>query len=184
MACCDVNTPILPASATAGLTFTATVTLPDYLTAEWAVVAHLRGPQSIDLPAVESDLATYTFAATAVTTSGWATGVYWYSVRATKGADVVEIGTGELRVDPDLAAAGAGFDGRSENEIALAAIEAVLSRRATIDQERYSINNRELWRTPIADLLKLRGFYAAMVARERARRNGDSVFGRRVRVGF
>lgn len=107
-------------------------------------------------------------------------GDYWYSLRATTGTDLVELGTGTLRVLPDLVAAGDGFDGRSQAQIALAAIDAVLGKRATMDQERYRINNRELYRTPISDLLKLRGFYVAQVKRE----SGRSTFGRQIAVRF
>ena len=51
-----------------------------------------------------------------------------------------------------------------------------------MDQERYRINNRELYRTPIADLIKLRDMYRAEVNRERAAKCGKNPFGRKVRV--
>jgi hypothetical protein len=76
------------------------------------------------------------------------------------------------------------YDGRSDNQKALDAIEAVLARRATLDQQRYTINNRELWRTPIIELIKLRSFYAAAVAREKRKNSGNRTFGRRINVRF
>lgn len=184
MACCDVSTPVLPANATAGLTFAASVTLADYSTADWTLTAALRGPAAIDLEADADGLTTFKFGATAAVTAEWAPGVYWYTVRVTDGTDVIEVSKGQLEVLPDLAAVTDPFDGRSESEIALDAIKAVLAKRASIDQERYVINNRELWRTPIADLLKLRAFYASQVQRERACREGRSTLGRRVGVRF
>lgn len=183
MACCPTPNQYLPATATAGLNFSALVDVPAYPAPEWALVAYIRGPKSVDLTATPAGTA-HQFSAPAGTTSEWAAGDYWYSLRATRGAEVVEIERGTLRVLPDLAAAGDGYDGRSAAQIALDAINAVLEKRATLDQERYRINNRELYRTPIADLIKLRSFYAQQVRRENACRAGRSTFGRQVLVRF
>jgi hypothetical protein len=97
---------------------------------------------------------------------------------------VLEVSFGIMEVLPDLAAVSAPYDARSDNEKALEAIEAVLGKRATLDQDRYKINNRELWRTPISDLLKLRDVYRAAVRRERARNAGRSQWGRLIPVTF
>ena len=48
----------------------------------------------------------------------------------------------------------------------LAAIEAVLERRATKDQESYTIDGRSLSRTPISELLLLRNLYRREVQLE------------------
>lgn len=145
----------------------------------WTVTLHLRGPSQINLVAAP-DGEGHKIEADPATTATWAPGAYWWTIRATDGVDVVEIETGDLTVLPDLVNAAAGYDGRSDNEKALDAIRAVIAKRATLDQERYRINNRELYRTPIADLLKLRAFYARAVAREK----GKSAWGRPVRVSF
>ncbi|MDT9105817.1 hypothetical protein RSW49_23025, partial [Escherichia coli] len=120
----------------------------------------------------------------AATTAGWAPGVYWYSLRATKGGAAREVAKGQLTVLPDLANVPEGYDGRTQNQIALDAINAVIAKRATMDQQRYIIDKRELWRTPMQDLLKLRAFYAVQVRRECARANGKSGFGRAIHVRF
>lgn len=143
----------------------------------------LRGPASIDMAATAEGSA-HVFTADAATTASWAPGSYWFSLRTTKGADVLEAGKGSIEVLPDLAAQAAGYDGRTQNEIALENINAVLAKRATRDQQRYTINNHELWRTPIADLIKLQAFYRAAVRREKAAKNGVSTFGRQVYVRF
>ena len=62
----------------------------------------------------------------------------------------------------------AAFDDRTHARTVLDAIEAVIESRATKDQERYSIAGRELWRTPIPTLLKLRQHYKAEVAAQEA----------------
>lgn len=175
-----LNCVDFPAEATAGLTFAASAVFDAYPAPTWTLTAHLRGPGQIDLTATAAGV----FSATAATTAAWAPGTYWYAVRATNGTDVLEVATGQLEVKPDLAAAGPGFDGRTQNERALDAISAVLEKRASQDQQRYTINNRELWRTPIADLLKLQAFYKAAVRRERAAKSGSAAFGRQIHVRF
>ena len=64
---------------------------------------------------------------------------------------------------PDLATKSTGYDARTHARIVLDAIEAVIENRASKDQERYMIAGRELWRTPIPMLLKLRQTYRAEV---------------------
>lgn len=172
-----------PTEASAGLNFRAALDLPGYPAQAWTVQAVIRGPAVIDLTAAGSGTV-HTFDVPAATTASWKPGIYWYSLRAGNATDVFELATGQLHVRADLSQAAAGYDGRSPNEVALAAINAVLSRRATMDQERYTINNRELWRTPIPDLLKLKAHYTVLVRRERARAAGRSGLGRTVPVRF
>lgn len=171
----------IPDKISAGLTFDRLLTFTAYPAPAWAVTVLLRGKSSIDLEAV-AEGSQHRLRFEAAATAQWAPGDYWYSVRATNGADVVEIEQGNIVIVPDLASATEGYDGRSKAQIALEAIDAVIAKRATMDQERYRINNRELYRTPIADLLKLRSYYAEQVKREQLRRCGKSPWGRTVRV--
>lgn len=117
-------------------------------------------------------------------TANWAAGDYWYTLRAVDAAtgDIVEVESGQVTIAPDLVNAADGFDGRTPNQIALDAIEAVIAQRATLDQERYRINNRELYRTSIPDLLKLRDHYVRLVKREQDIACGRNPFGNTVRV--
>lgn len=176
-------TALLPAEIPAGLDFQASLELADYPAPDWAVTAYLRGPVAIDLAAVPDGKA-HKLAAAASTTAGWAPGAYWYTVRATKAGKVVELSKGQLAILPDLATVAGPYDGRSQNEIALAAIDAVLAKRATIDQQRYTIGQRELWRTPIPELLKLKSFYTMQVRRERKKASGCTGFGKAIQVRF
>lgn len=170
---------IVPKTITAGVDFRASTTQPAFGEG-WTLLLYLRGIGSIDLTATRS-AATHTFEAPAADTAAWAPGVYAYTIRATDGFDVVEVESGRVTITPDIAAAGDGFDNRSHARRALEAIEAVLEKRATLDQERYRINNRELYRTPIRDLLKLRDYYLAEVKREDAKASGRRGW-RQVRV--
>jgi len=165
----------------AGLTFDLLLTLTAYPAPDWAVTAHLRRPSAINLTS-EAEGSQHRFRATAAATSGWGPGAYWYTLRATDGTNVVEVESGEIQILPDLTSQTGPYDGRTQAQIALSAIEAVLANRATLDQERYRINNRELYRTSIPDLLKLRAFYVEQVKREKAAACGKNPFGTVVRV--
>lgn len=173
----------LPQKITAGLTFEARIAAPGYPATAWTAQLLLRGPKSIDIPAtIDGD--SVVVSANAGVTATWPAGDYWYSLRATSNGDVVELESGQIAILPDLAAATDGYDGKTHARRTLEAIEAVIEKRASLDQERYRINNRELYRTPIADLLKLRSLYRTEVAREEQAQCGRNPFGRKVRVSL
>lgn len=172
-----------PADVTAGLDFQAGIVAPDYPAPAWTVEAVMRGPGQIDLVAAGSS-GTHTFSADATATAEWVPGLYVVSIRAANGASKVEVARTQITVNADLASVATPYDGRSDNEKALAAIEAVIAGRATIDQDRYRINNRELWRTPITELLRLQSFYKTRVRRERLKAKGASTLGRNIPVRF
>lgn len=174
----DLNSR-LPASMTAGLSFSACFDLPNYPAPDWTITLYLRGPSQIDI-ASEPSGSQHLLSASPAVTATWLPGEYWYTIRASNGTDVSEVEKGQLLIEQDLVLQPAGYDGRSEAQKALDAIDAVLANRATLDQERYRINNRELYRTPIDQLLKLRSFYRSRVRQER----GQSSMGRSVPVRF
>jgi hypothetical protein len=174
---------LFPDTITAGLTFKAVLALSDYPANEWTLTAHLRGPVALNLTAT-ADGTDHLFAVDATTTGGYSPGRYQLTLRASKDADVHEVQNSAVDILPDLAAVTDEYDGRTENEKALEAINAVIAKRATVDQERYRINNRELYRTPIEQLLKLRSFYMTQVRREKNKTKGGSTFGRRINVRF
>lgn len=173
---------IFPASLTAGLTFERVSAPASYPVSDgWVLSAALRGPAAINVTATD-DAGKHKFSVLAATTAAWAPGRYSYSVRATKGAEVFEVEAGKLNILANLSTQTAGFDGRTHAERTLAAIEAVIEQRASLDQEEYRINNRELRRTPIAELISLRDVYRAEVNNEQIRARGGNQFGRAVRV--
>lgn len=165
----------------AGLTFDFLLTLTAYPAPDWTVSAHLRGSSAINLTAT-AEGSQHRFHAEAATTAGLAPGAYWYTMRATDGTTVVEVESGDVEIKPDITSETGTYDGRTQAQIALDAIDAVLANRATLDQERYRINNRELYRTSIEDLLKLRAFYYEQVKREKSAACGKNPFGAVVRV--
>lgn len=173
----------IPESITAGTTLAFTLALTAFPASDWSLALILRGSQSIDLKSTP-DGRLHVFTVSATDTAAWAAGDYWYSLRASNGTEVHEIDSGTLKVLPDLVGVGSDFDGRTHAERTLEAIEAVIEGRASKDQDSYRINNRELRRTSISQLLKLRDVYRNEVRRLKAARKGRNTLGRPVLARF
>lgn len=176
-------TCILQSSITAGLTFKRTVTLPAYPADQgWILHVYIRGGSAIDIDSTASG-AQHVLTVPAATTANWSAGDYGYSIRAELPAtgEVYEVESGTLKIVGNIETATSG-DFRSHAQKVLDAVEAVIEGRASLDQERYRINNRELYRTPLADLLRLRAYYRNQVNQEKAKACGKSLFGQTVRV--
>lgn len=169
----------IPSEITAGLTFQVEVEAPEYPAENWTLTLHLRGPSRAD---VTRDGVTGHFAVSPAITAAWKPGQYYWAIRAANDDDVRELQKGELTVLPNIGATTGEFDGRSQNQRTLDAVTAVIEKRASLDQERYRINNRELYRTPIADLLKLQTHYRKLVAAEKQRASGNRQWGRKIGV--
>lgn len=174
---------IIPAYIKAGLsTPLSRIKLRDYPATEWSLRLILRGPAAVQVVgSVEPD-GLHSLNLTAAETGAWPAGIYAYSLRVTDGVDVHEVESSTVEVIADLDTIVAGVDQRSHARRVLDNIEAVIEKRSTQDQDKYRINNRELWRTPLADLLTLKNQYAALVRREEAKANGKPLFGPAVRV--
>lgn len=173
---------LVPSEISAGITFSLPLVLSEYPAPEWSLSLLLRGPAAIDLAAAGAG-DEHTFSATAAETGAWTPGSYWWQIRASDASDVVLVGEGQTAVLADIAAVSGAYDGRSHAQRVLEAIEAVIEGRASMDQESYTINNRSLSRTPVADLLKLRDRYRAEVAANDAAKSGRRL-GRVHRVRF
>lgn len=174
---------MIPDTIQAGTTLDVPVTLGGYPAPDWSLVLVLRGPAQIDLASAD-DGEGHRLGASAEVTAGWVPGVYWWSLRAIRGADVHQVDDGSLTIKADLAAIDAVFDGRSHADRVLAAIEAVIEGRASIDQQSYTIGGRTLQRMPVADLLVLRSKYRDEVRRQKQARTGQSLLGRKIKARF
>lgn len=132
----------------------------------WTLTYEARNAASTVTFAAAASGSTFAVSVGASTTTTWAAGDYVLGGYVAKAGERYEIYRGALRILPNLAASGAA-DRRSHAEKVLDAIEAVIEKRATRDQESYEIDGRKLTRTPLPDLIKLRQLYRAEVARER-----------------
>lgn len=173
-----------PDRLTAGLPLNHLMTFAAYPASQgWAVRVIVRGPSAFDLTATaEADQ--HRFTRTVDETSAWQPGKHHFSLRAVRGLDAVEIEFGQVTIDRDLALLEAGSDMRTHAEITLENIKAVIEKRATQDQQKYVIRNRELWRTPLLELMKFKAHYQDLVNAEQARANGRSGWGRSIKVRF
>lgn len=174
---------IIPAFIKAGIsTPLSRIKLRDYPSTSWALRLILRGPAAVQVAGTADADGLHSLNLSAAITGAWPAGIYAYSLRVTDGVDVHEVESSTVEVLADLDAVVAGIDQRSHARRVLDNIEAVLEKRSTQDQEKYRINNRELWRTPLPELLTLKNQYAAIVRREEAKANGKPLFGPAVRV--
>ncbi|WP_420023757.1 hypothetical protein ACN9JG_06255 [Cereibacter azotoformans] len=175
---------LIPTRLRAGETIEIPVTLTALPAPDWSLTLILRGPSQIDLVS-QPDGAAHLLGASAAASSEWAPGDYWWSLRAMRGDTVVIVEEGQLVITGDLALVTGLHDGRSHAERVLRAIEAVIEGRASIDQQKYTIAGRELWRTPVADLLLLRDRYRDEVRRaQQVARRGQSLLGRIIKQRF
>ena len=101
----------------------------------------------------------------AATTAEWVAGTYTWTAYVSKAGERHVVDGGELIIRPDPAEA-TSLDRRSHARKVLDAIEALLEDRATSDQKRIVIRDRELERFPVADLVKLRQAYRLEVISE------------------
>lgn len=172
-----------PNQIKAGTTFKFSLNLTAYPATDWTIYAYLRGAHAIDMQS-EPQGNMHVFNISASVTKEYKAGHYGYSLRAIhiESEEVDELEAGAIEVRADLSTVSIGQDFRSHARKTLDALEAVIEGRASLDQERYRLNNRELYRTPLETLKKLRDQYRAEVSREEARASGKSLFGKAVRV--
>lgn len=157
-----------PVRVTSGDTWTWLVSLDDYpASAGWVLAyAMVSATAQIAITATaEGDSHRVTVAAT--TTDDYAPGAYSWQSYVSRSGQRFTVASGTLIVDPNLAAATAGYDTRSAAAKTLAAIETYLT---TGDPVAASVRfqDRELRHHDILDLLKARDLLRAEVANEGA----------------
>jgi len=142
---------------------------PDFKASDGWVLTYslVNASLKIDLPGggITADGVDFAVTVAAITTAGYAPGDYTQVAKVTKSGAVHTVGSSDLKILPNLSAV---TDTRSHARKVLEAIEAVLERRATLDQESYTIGIRSLARTPIPELIKLRDRYRQEVNAEKA----------------
>lgn len=129
----------------------------DYLIADsWILTyAFVNASQQFEVTCSDNGDQTHLASMTAAQTAELKTGTYRWQAYVTKGTDRKTLYTGQLDVKANYAIHEDGFDDRTNWKIVLENVEAVIQDRATRDQSSYTINGRQLSRTPMADLLAL-----------------------------
>ena len=116
-----------------------------------------------------------------IATDNMKAGQYSAELWATYAGDVKRIAS---RLSFTIRAALGVGDIRSQARKALEAIEAMLAGQANEGVRRYRINNRELERYTVDELLQLRSHFASEVQREERKNKGLSGLGPRIAVRF
>lgn len=163
----------VPSRIIAGDSLSFTVAGGDALASDgWTASLALRraSGDGIDLES-EANGDDHAFVVDAADTAEWQAGRYWYDLRVTDGTLVRTIARGQLDVEASLADV-EQVDRRSHVERTLEAIEALLANRATLDQQRYRIGDRELERMRLDELLTWRDKYRAELVRMQRRDSG------------
>lgn len=160
--------PTLTAGTTVDLPITAP---PDYLaSAGWSLKVRLV-PRAASGAAV-----TYSCAAdgddyrlqVVAASATWVAGDWNWAAWVEQGSERHAIGSGLVTIRPDPTALAAGYDGRSQAQRMLQAIEATIEGRASSATQEYEIAGRRLRYIPIPELLTLRDKLRVDVAREEA----------------
>lgn len=110
----------------------------------------------------------YLVQASAAVTAAWAPGEYSWHYWVEKAGERYPAQRGQLTVKPDPSTMAAGTDTRTAAEVALDAVRSMLRGTATSGVLSYRINERELRRYSMPELIALESKLATDVARERA----------------
>ena len=119
----------------------------------------------------------------AVQTEGWPAGLYWFDVQAQDAeGNKWTLSRDRLELKPSLS--NLPEDSRTDAERMVEMIEAMMAGNASAGVRSYKINNRELERYGIDELLKLLTFWRNRLAKERRKARGESPLGPDIRFRF
>jgi hypothetical protein len=144
-------------------------TLGNSIASDWTLTYYLRNTKQLTVTATANGTG-WTTTITAAQSATLPPGKYYWQASVSKSGQRLTLGTGTLTVMQDLAGLSntATYDGRTEAEVALAAIDAEIHARLTGGMaEEYTIGNRSLRKTPMKDLIELQSRYKMIVTRER-----------------
>jgi hypothetical protein len=158
-----------PSVITIGETLAWTKALEDYPASEgWALTYYFRGAGVGFDATATADGDEFEISVPATTTANMTAGTYYWQAEVSLSGEKHIVDRGQTEVKAGLAAIDAAttHDGRSVAKTIIDAIDALMLGKATRDQAEYTIGNRSLKRTPVADLILLRERYAQIYARE------------------
>ncbi len=110
------------------------------------------------------------FTVAAGTTAGFNAGNWYWTAQATSGALVLTLGSGSLQVMPSLAYTGtpAAFDGRSDAEKDLEAVQTAIRTIVAGGISQYAIGSRQATKIDLGLLMRREAYLKGIVAREKA----------------
>ena len=108
------------------------------------------------------------FTLAAATSAGFDAGTWYWQAIATSGSDKVTLGAGQLEVLAALEYSGtpSAFDGRSQAQIDLDAVQSAIRAIISGQAKQYSIGNRSFTKLDLGDLMERESKLKAEVKRE------------------
>jgi hypothetical protein len=108
------------------------------------------------------------FALAAATSAGFDAGQWYWQAIATSGSDKVTLGAGQLQVLPALNYTGTpgAFDGRSQAQIDLDAVQVAIRTIVSGRSKQYSIGSRSFTSLDLSELMERESKLKAEVKRE------------------
>ena len=108
------------------------------------------------------------FALAAATSAGFDAGQWYWQAIATSGSDKVTVGAGQLQVLAALEYAGTpgAFDGRSQAQIDLDAVQAAIRAIVSGGAKQYGIGSRSFTKLDLSELMERESKLKAEVKRE------------------
>jgi hypothetical protein len=164
--------------------------LSDFPATTWSLAYYLRssaGGGNIDIAAT-TDGTSFSIDVSPTESGSFIPATYYWTAFVSKSGDRKLIGQGRIEILTNPVDVTGPSDGRTHARKTLDAIEAVIEKRATSDQQRYVFQavGRSVDKMPIADVLKFRDYYAGIVLaeeqQERVARGESS--GRNIYVRF
>jgi hypothetical protein len=155
----------------AGDTFSLTTSLSDYPASAGWTLTHRFVPRSgsatpIEVVCTASGDAHVALVAATVT-DDWVAGTYTFASYVSKAGEIHTVDTGTIELLPDPRAA-TTLDTRTDAQVALANVRAMLQGVASKNVQRYEINGRALQHYAIPDLIQLEAKLVADVKREQS----------------
>jgi hypothetical protein len=141
--------------------------------ATWTLTYYLRfnaASEGATVVGTAGAAGSWDFTIAAATTTAFDAGTWSWTARATNGALAMTMGSGSLTVLPSLAYTGTptAFDGRSQNEIDLVAVQTAIRTIISGGVSQYAIGSRQATKLDLGMLMKREAMLKGEVARERA----------------
>jgi hypothetical protein len=141
--------------------------------ASWTLISYLRTNTNHEGATVTGTARAdggWNMAITATTSSGFDAGTWYWETRITSGATVLTVGSGTTQVLPGLNYTGqpAAFNGQSQAEQDLVAVQAAIRSIVSKGAKSYTIGSRKFDAADLAQLMQRESQLKAIVARERA----------------
>lgn len=141
--------------------------------ATWALTVYLRtnvASEGATIVGTARADGGWDLAISANTSAGFDAGIWYWEYLATSGATVLALGAGTTQVLPSLSYQGSpgAFDGRSQAEQDLEAVQTAIRAIVSKGAKSYTIGSRKFDAADLGQLMQREAQLKAIVARERA----------------